>query len=131
MPYLKRHLLVWWITLVVILAGSLMPLSYGPLTSANDASDNFITMEICGPKGERLNYTITFEGLEEQPLHHDAHCLFCILPFSVEAIIDSESTLQLTISDTTESITFPTFVHVPTPHDRWLPHRALAPPVIV
>ncbi|MDO5666759.1 MAG: DUF2946 domain-containing protein [Alcaligenaceae bacterium] len=131
MSYLKHRLLVWWVTLVVILAGSFMPAAHSSLNPSDDASKTAITLEICGPKGERLSYTITFDDSDSHTSHASAHCLFCILPASIAAIIESTPALRLVIFETIETISFPPYVHVPTQLDRWLPHRALAPPAIV
>lgn len=125
----RHRLLVWWITLVIILAGSLIPSTHHVAwPDADNDANTAITLEICGPKGERLSYTITLDSSDSHSAHTTAHCLFCILPAAVDAIIDDSPAIQLSLFETIATITFPPYVHVPTQHDRWLPHRALAPP---
>lgn len=128
MFYFRHRLLVWWITLVVVLAGSLMHSAQATFAGAGDESSTTITMEICGPKGERLTYDITFDDVSDDTLHHAAHCIFCILPGSVDTAIDSAPFVGISEFTPLTKISFSPYVYVPSEHDRWYPHRALAPP---
>lgn len=131
MFYFKHRVLVWWITLVIVLAGSLMHSAQATFMGGNDATNSTITLEICTPTGERLSYSITLDEPDTHSAHSAVHCLFCILPGSVDTIIDSTPIIRLSEYEPIEKITFPSYHYVPTQHDRWLPHRALAPPIIV
>lgn len=132
MTCIKHRLIVWWSTLLIILAALLIPLPTAVVGSGGDASAEVITMELCGPQGQHFSYTITLDGSGEKPLYPGAHCLFCLLPVTAEAIISTQSLLQLRqLAEPGVQLLIPPFVLVPTPLDRWLPHQPLAPPVPV
>lgn len=134
MSCIKRRLLIWWSALAILVAALFMPLATTMVTDdSDDAAPSAITMALCGAQGQLISYTITLASDDEAPVSPSpsAYCLSCLLPSMAEAILNTQPLLQGTqLIARSKPQAIPSFVALPTPHDQWLPHRPLAPPIL-
>ena len=130
MFYLKHRFVVWWITLIIILAGSILPSIHGHQIESNNGQA--ITLELCTPSGEMTSYTFTLDSSDSHPHHDLAHCLFCMLPGSIDVFaINTPTAFQRDGYTIKIATLFPPQLYVPGELEYWHPHHALDPPPFV
>ena len=132
---LRYRGLVCWITLVIILAGSLVsPAHFNHHGyQAHTKDGQHLTLDISNHPSEIANYSVTFDDHEQHGhhLHDAAHCLFCVLPGSVDALIINTLTVFQWRPFTSIATTLPPLqVYVFSELDYWHPHHALDPPIL-
>lgn len=130
MFYLKHRLVIWWITLLILLAGSILPSVHGHQIDSSNGQT--ITLELCAPSGEMTSYTFSLDSSDSHPHHHDiAHCLFCMLPGSIDAFtINTPIEFQRDGYPIRVAILFPPQLYVLGELEYWHPHHALDPPIL-
>lgn len=126
----RQGIITLWVTLLVMLAGAVLPSAHQVFTPS---SSTIITLEVCEPSGASSSYTIVVSNSDESGGQHDAaHCLFCLLPSALDVLADTPAFLSVRVDySSTGFIVFPPEIDVPSSHGRWQPHRPQAPPLSI
>ena len=131
MCHSKLRRIAVWITLFVMMLGALAPSAHSVFKSLSSSS---ITLEICLPSGETSSYTIAlvdssdFLGSTPTSRHDNAHCGFCLLPGSFDAIVDTTIHKRRHSFAQEPIVYIPVDVYVPSQQGVWQPQLPLAPP---
>lgn len=162
MLHIKHRVVALWITLLVMVAGAIIPSAYQfsawlagssapEYSTLSKLSPPIITLEICDPSGKLITYTVNLaddpqvddlqvdnpqngeSGLSLLAGHQSggsehAHCLFCILPSSLDTVVELHSVKHGLLNASLTVFFITSTVSLPHWHDRWQPHLPLAPP---
>ncbi|NLB30071.1 MAG: hypothetical protein GX822_00205 [Alcaligenaceae bacterium] len=78
------------------------------------------------------SYTFTLDSSDSHPHHDLAHCLFCMLPSSIDVFaINTPTAFQRDGYPIKIATLFPPQLYVPGELEYWHPHHALDPPPFV
>lgn len=129
MTRLKLKVISGWLIPLMMLFAVLSPQAQSS-TAVIEHEGMTIVVQLCSPSGEITDHTISLDTPIDMTIG-GGHCLFCILPSDLD--VAAHDVVLITFAELTLSqlVDFPPYVHVPTQHDRWIPHHATAPPLIL